>query len=161
MDAEQAQLRMAAARRSAEQAAAGFFAHKRFTSAKSKERDGVAAFAKSDYAGAIRLLVEAQSEYDAAVPEARREAARRGQIAPLMAGLEQAHAAAAEGRQQALAAEAHYLAKDIFDDAQARQVEADGLESRAELAAAALAYRDAGERYREATLRARAARTAR
>ena len=157
-DAEEAQLRVAAAKRSAEQVAAGFYAYKRFTSAQSKERDGMVALGQSDYGKAIRLLVEAQSEYQAAVPEARREAERRGQLAPLTASLEQAHAAAAARRQQALAATADHLAKDVFDQAQARQVEADALESRQELAAAAQAYRDAAERYGEATLRARAAR---
>ena len=157
-DAEQAQLRMSAAKRSAEQVAAGFYAHKRFYSAQSKERDGMAALGQSDYGKAIRLLVEAQSEYQAAVPEATREAEKRGQLAPLTASLEQAHAAAAAQRQQALAAAADHLAKDVFDQAQARQVEADGLENRQELAAAAQAYRDAAERYGEATLRARAAR---
>ena len=82
-DAEEAQLRVAAAKRSAEQVAAGIYAYKRFTSAQSKERDGMVALGQSDYGKAIRLLVEAQSEYQAAVPEARREAERRGQLAPL------------------------------------------------------------------------------
>jgi hypothetical protein len=159
-DAEQARSRMATAKRAAEQVAAGFFAYKRFTSAQSKERAGIAALGQSDYGAALRLLVEAQSEYQAAVQEARRESERDGQLAPLTASLEQAHAAAAAQRQQALAAEAHHLAKDVFYQAQARQVEADGLENRQDLAAAARAYQDAAERYGEATLRARAARAA-
>ena len=159
-DAAQARLRMAAAKRAAEQVAAGFFAHKRFTSAQSKEREGMAALGKSDYGAAIRLLAEAQSEYQTAVPEARQEAERDRQLAPLKASLEQAHAAAAARRQQALAAEADRLAQDVFDQAQARQVEGDGLANRQDLAAAARAYQDAAERYGEAMLRARAARPA-
>jgi len=75
----------------------------------------------------------------------------------LKANLDQAHASAAARRQQALTAEADNLAKDVFDQAQARQVEGDGLASRKDLAAAARAYQDAAERYGEAVLRARAA----
>jgi hypothetical protein len=151
---------MTAAKRAAEQAAAGFFAHKRFTSAQGKERDGMAALGLPAYGTAIRLFAEAQSEYQAAVQEARQEAERDRQLAPLKSGLEQAHGAAAARRQQALAAEADHLARDVFDQAQARQVEGDGLANRQDLAAAAQAYRDAADRYGEATLRARAARAA-
>jgi hypothetical protein len=157
-DVEQARLRMTAAKRGAEQVAARFFAHKRFTSAQSKERDGMAALGLSAYGAAIRLLGEAQSEYDAAAQEARQEAERDRQLAPLKASLEQAHAAVAARRQQALAADAEHLARDVFDQAQGRQVEGDGLAKRQDLAAAAQAYRDAAERYGEAILRAQAAR---
>ncbi len=159
-DAEQARLRMAGAKRAAEQVAAGFFAHKRFTSAQSKERDGIAALRQSDYGAAIRLLVEAQSEYQVAAQEARQEEERGRQLAPLRASLEQAQAAAAAGRQQALVAEADQLARDLFDPAQARHVEADRLANHQDLAAAARAYQEAAERYAGAMLRARAARAA-
>jgi hypothetical protein len=149
---------MTAARRAAEQVAAGFFAHKRFTAARGKERDGMAALGRSDYEAAVRLFAEARSEYQASVEEARQEAERDRQLAPLKASLEQAHAAAAAHRQRALAAEADRLARDVFDQAQARHVEADGLANRQELAAAAQAYRDSANRYGEAEVRARAAR---
>jgi len=141
--------------------AAGFYARKRFASAQSKERDGVAALGKSDYAAAVGLFAEAQSEYQAAMAEAPREEENERQLARLRTSLDQAHAAVAARRQQALAAEADQLARDLFDQAQARQVEGDGLASRKDLAAAARAYQDAAERYGEAAARARAARPAR
>jgi hypothetical protein len=159
-DAEQARWRMAAAKREAEQVAAGFFAHKRFTSAQNKERDGMAALGQSDYGGATRLLGEAQSEYQAAVQEARREAEKDAQIAPARARMEQARAAAATRRQQALAAEANHLARDAFEQAQARHLAGDELANRQDLAGAAGAYQDAAQRYGEATVRARTARAA-
>ena len=90
--------------------------------------------------------------------EAPREEEKERQLARLRSSLDQAHAAAAGRRQQALAAEADQLARDLFDQAQARQVEGDGLASRKELAAAVRAYQDAAERYGEAAIRARAAR---
>jgi hypothetical protein len=158
-DAEQARIRMTAARQAAERVAAGFYARKRFASAQSKERDGVAALGKLDYATAVGLFAEAQAEYQAAMAEAPREEDNERQLAQLRAGLDQAHAAVAARRQQALAAEADQLARDLFDQAQARQVEGDGLASRKDLAAAARAYRDAAERYGEAAARARATRS--
>jgi predicted Ser/Thr protein kinase len=160
-DAEQARQRMTAARRAAERVAAEFYARRRVASAQSKERDGMAALGKSDYAAAIGLFAEAQSEYQAAAQEAPLEEEKERQLALLRTGLDQAHASAAAGRAQALAVEADHLAKDLFDQAQARQVEGDGLATRKELAAAAKAYRDAAERYGEAVLRARAARAPR
>jgi len=159
-DAEQARVAMAASKRAAEQVAAGFFAHQRFASAQSKEREGMAALGQTDYATASRLLGEAQSEYQMAAREARREEETNRRLAPLKATLDQAHAAAAAHRQQALAVEADRLAKEIFEHAQARQVEADGLAERQDLATAAQAYQDAAERYGEAARRAQAARAA-
>ncbi|HYS16488.1 MAG TPA: protein kinase [Candidatus Binatia bacterium] len=158
-DAEQARIRMTAARQAAERVAAGFYARKRFASAQGKERDGVAALGKSDYATAVGLFAEAQAEYQAAMAETPREEDSERQLAQLRAGLDQAHAAVAARRQQALAAEADQLARDLFDQAQAKQVEGDGLASRKDLAAAARAYRDAAESYGEAAARARATRS--
>jgi hypothetical protein len=160
-EAEQARLGMAAARQAAERVAAGFYARKRFAAAQSKERDGLAAFGRSDYAAAAGLFAEAQSDYHAAMVEAPREEENERQLARLRTSLDQAHAAAAARRQQALAAGADQLARDVFDPAQARQVEADGLASRNDLVAAARAYQDAAARYEEAAARARAARPAR
>jgi len=152
-DAEQARSAMVAAKSGAEQVAAGFFANRRYASAQGKERDGLAAFKQSDYVAAGRLLLEAQAEYQAAAEDARREA-------PLRISLDRAQSAANAQRQQALAAQADDLAKDLFDLAQARHGEADGLSKRQDLDAAARAYQDAAERYREATLQARASRAA-
>ena len=123
---------MVAARQAAERVAAGFYARNRFNSAQSKEREAMAALGRSDYAAAVGLFGQAQSEYQAATAEAPREEENERQ-----------------------------LARDLFDQAQIRQVEGDGLASRKELAAAARAYQDAAERYGEATARARAARPAR
>jgi hypothetical protein len=158
-DAERAQSRMTAARQAAERVAAGFHARARFASAQSKERDGVAAMGRGDYAAAGSLFTEAQAEYQAALAEVPREEEKERQLALLRSDLDQAHAAVAARRRQALAAEADQLARASFDQAQARQVEGDGLASRKELAAAARAYRDAAEGYADAERRARAARS--
>jgi predicted Ser/Thr protein kinase len=158
-DAERARSRMTAAKQAAEGVAAGFYTRARFASAQSKERDGVAAMGRGEYAVAGSLFTEAQAEYQAALAEAPREEEKERQLALLRSGLDEAHAAVAAQRRQALAAEADQLARDSFDQAQARQVEGDGLASRKELAAAARAYRDAAEGYAAAERRARAARS--
>ena len=156
--AEQARSRMMAARQAAERVAAGFYARNRFLSARTKEREGMAALGKSDYTAAGALFVQAQSEYEAATAEVPREEENQRRLAELSASLDQAHASVAASRQQALAAQADQLARGLFDDAQARQVEGDGLASRKDLAAAARAYQEAAARYGEATARARAVR---
>jgi serine/threonine protein kinase len=158
-DAERARSRMTVARQAAARVAAGFHARARFASAQSKERDGVAAMGRGDYAVAGSLFTEAQAEYQAARAEVPREEEKERQLALLRSDLDQAHAAVAARRRQALAAEADQLARASFDQAQARQVEGDGLASRKELAAAARAYRDAAEGYADAERRARAARS--
>jgi hypothetical protein len=150
---------MTAAKQAAERAAAGFYARARFTSAQSKERDGLAAMGRREYAAAGRLFTEAQAEYQAALAEVPREEERERQLALLRTGLDQAHAAVAARRQEALAAEADQLARDAFDQAQARQIDGDSLASRKELAAAARAYREAAEGYAQAERRARAVRS--
>ena len=160
-DAEQARSRMTVARQAAERVAAGFYARNRFQSAQIKERQGMSALDKSDYAAAGASFAEAQSEYQAAAAEAPSEEENQRKLAALSAALDQAHAAVAGRRQQALAAQADQLARESFDRAQARQVEGDGLASRKDLAAAARAYEEAAARYGEATERARAARPAR
>jgi predicted Ser/Thr protein kinase len=157
-DAEQARARMSAARRAAEQAAAGFFARTLFASAQAKERDGIRALEQSDDESAIRWLNDAQSLYQTAALEARREADAERQLAPVKAALEESRATVAASRQQALKAEAEQLAKGVFAAAQARHVQADGLVDRRDLAAAVQAYQDAAEGYRQAMLRAQSAR---
>jgi serine/threonine-protein kinase len=157
-DAEQARRRMTEAKRAAERVAAEFFARKRFAAAKSKESDGITALGKSDYAAAIGLFTEARTEYQAALQEAPAEEERERQRALLKSNLDEAHASAAARRQEALAAEADKVARDVFDRAQAKQVEADGLTNRKDLAAAARAYQEAADRYGEAVVRARAVR---
>ena len=157
-DAEQARRRMIEAKRAAERVAAEFFARKRFAAAQSKESDGITALGKSDYAAAIGLFAEARTEYQAALQEAPAEEEKERQRALLKSHLDQAHASAAARRQEALAAEADKVARDVFDRAQAKQVEADGLANRKDLAAAARAYQEAADRYADAVVRARAAR---
>ena len=158
-DAERARSRMTAAKQAAEGVAAGFYARARFASAQSKERDGAAAMGRGEYAAAGSRFTEAQAEYQAALAEVPREEEKERQLALLRSDLDQAHAAVAAQRRQALGAEADQLARDVFDQAQTRQVEGDGLASRKELAAATRAYRDAAEGYAAAERRARAARS--
>ena len=160
-EAEQARSRMTASKQAAERVAAAFYARNRFASAQGKESDGIAALGKSDYATAAGLFAAAQSDYQAAMAEVPREEEKERQLARLRTSLDQAHAAVAARRQQALAAEADQLARDVFDQAQARQVEGDGLAGRKDLAAATRAYQDAAERYGEAASRARAVRPVR
>ena len=157
-DAEQARLRMAEAKRAAERVAAEFFARKRFQAAQSKERDGMTALGKSDYAAAIGLFTEARSEYQAAAQEVPAEEEKERQQSALRSTLDEAHAAAAARRQEALSAEADKVAREVFDQAQAKQVEGDRLVSRNNLIAATRAYKEAADRYAEATVRARAVR---
>jgi eukaryotic-like serine/threonine-protein kinase len=157
-DAEQARMRMADARRAAERVAAVFFARNRFTEAQDKEREGMAALQKANYRAAIGLFAEAKSDYQAAVKEAAQEEERLRQLAVARTDLDQVHALVAARRQEALATEADQLARDVFDQAQVRQLEGDGLASRQDLVGATRAYREAAERYGEAVIKARAAR---
>ena len=157
-DAEQARRRMTEAKRAAERVAAEFFARRRFAAAQRKESDGITALGKSDYAAAIGLFTEARSEYQAALQEAPAEEEKEHQRSLLKSNLDQAHASAAARRQEALTAEADKVARDVFDQAQAKQVEADGLANRKDLAAAARAYQEAADRYGESVVRARAVR---
>jgi hypothetical protein len=149
-EAERARTEMSTARRAAEQAAANFFAHRLFVSAQAKAADADTAFARSDYQGASRMFGEAQRAYQAASEQAKRQADEDRRLAPLKAALEEARAAVAERRRQAIAAQGDRLAKTTFDRAQARHVEADGLADRQELSAATQAYRDAANRYGDA-----------
>jgi serine/threonine protein kinase len=157
-DAEQARLRTAEAKRAAERVVAQFFARKRFEAAQSKERDGMTALGKSDYAAAIGLFTEARTEYLAAAQAAPAEEEKARQQTVLRSTLDEAHASAAARRQEALSAEADKVAREVFDQAQAKQVEGDRLVSRNDLIAATRAYREAADRYAEAIVRARAVR---
>jgi hypothetical protein len=157
-DAEQARLRMAEAKRAAERVAAEFFARKRFEAAQSKERDGMTALGQSDYTAAVGLFTEARSDYQAAAQEAPAEEEKERQQSVLKSTLDEAHAAVAARRQEALTAEADKVAREIFDQAQAKQVEGDRLAGRNSLVAATRAYKEAADRYAEATVRARAVR---
>ena len=157
-DAEQARLRTAEAKRAAERVVAQFFARKRFEAAQSKERDGMTALGKSDYAAAIGLFTEARTEYLAAAQAAPAEEEKARQQTVLRSTLDEAHASAAARRQEALSAEADKVAREVFDQAQAKQVEGDRLVSRNDLIAATRAYKEAAGRYAEAIVRARAVR---
>ena len=155
---EQARARTLTARREAERVAATFYASKLFAAAQASEQEAGAALGRSDAASAIKLLAEAQSQYQSAAAEARRETEREWQLAPLKASVEQARAKTRTRREEAIAADAERLAKDIFAAAQAKHVEADGLAARQSFAAAARAYGEATERYEEAAAAGRAAR---
>jgi hypothetical protein len=155
-EAEQAQSQAVMARRAAEQAGAPFYTPKLLASAQAKEREGMAALRRSDHSAAIRLLGEARADYQAAAQEARREAEKEQQIAPLRASVDQARGAALARRQQALAAGAEQRATTILRAAETRHAEADGLAARQSLADAARAYEEAAQRYGDAALRAQA-----
>ena len=103
---------------------------------------------------------KARSTYQAAVEEARREAATEKQLGPVKASVTQSRAATMARREEALAAQADHLARDVFERAQARHVEADGLAGGQSLAAAVQAYQEAAKEYGAATRRAQSAREA-
>jgi hypothetical protein len=160
--AEQMRSQMTAARRGAEQAGADRYASKLLASAHTKERDGQSAFGRSDYDSAGRLFREAHSDYQSATQEAKREAdVEQRQVATLKAAAEQMRGRTVNRRDQAVKAEANRLAKDLFDVAQAKQAEAEGLAGRQNFAAASQAYQDATDRYLEAILRTQVVREAR
>ena len=149
---------MATSRRTAERAAAGFYANDAFDRARLKETEAEAAAARSDHATASRLFQDAQSAYESATEEAKENAGERERLAPLRAALEQARAKVAERRKEALRVEADRLAQAVFFEAQARQVEGDRLLDRKDLTGAARGYNDAAERYDAAIRRAEASR---
>jgi hypothetical protein len=155
-EVEQVRARMTTARQQAERAAAGFFVPKLLAAAQTKEQEAGAALGRSDFAAAIRLFGEAQSEYQAATVEAKRETEKEWERAPLRAAVEQARAKTTARRAEAISAEADRLAGDLFTAAQAKHAEADDLAKRQSLAASARAYDEATERYREAAETGRA-----
>src|SRR4030095_13339606 len=104
------------------------------------------------------LFTEARAEYQAALQEVPAEEEKERQRSLVQANLDQAAGSAATRRQEALAAEADKVARDVFDQAQAKQVEGDNLVSRKNLAAATRAHQEAADRYGEAVVRARAVR---
>ncbi len=69
------------AKQAAERVAAAFYARNRFASAQTKERDGMAALGKSNYAAAADLFSAAQSDYQAATAEAPQEEEKERQLA--------------------------------------------------------------------------------
>jgi hypothetical protein len=147
-------------KRAAEQAAAGFYAPQLLASARAKEFDGVEAFGRSDYDSAVRLLDEARANYQAAVEGAQRDAETEKQLGPVKASVAEWRAATIARREEALAAQADHLARTIFEKAQARHADADGLAGGQSFAAAVQAYQEAAKDYEAATRRARSAREA-
>jgi hypothetical protein len=147
-------------KRAAEQAAAGFYAPRMLASARAKELDGVEALGRSDYDSAVRLLDEARATYEAAVEGARRDAETEKQLGPVKASVTEWRAATIARREEALSIQADHLARNIFERAQARHVEADGLAGGQSFAAAVQAYQEAAKDYEAATRRARSAREA-
>jgi hypothetical protein len=153
---------MAVARRAAEQAGAGFYAPKLFASAKAKERDGVAAADQSDFARATRLFADAQSDYQTAALDSKREADSEWQRAlTLKANAERSHARATGRREAAIKVEADRLAKDLFERGEATQSAGDTQFGEQNFQAATQSYQEAAQRYLEATVRAQSVRDAR
>jgi predicted Ser/Thr protein kinase len=146
-NAEQTKARVASVRRAAEEVAAAFYAPKRFSSARSKEEEAAAALVRADYESAVRLFGEAQSEYQAAAQEAKpgADAARQE------ATVQESRGATIARRTEARAAGAERLAKEVFEAAQSKHVEADRLDKARDFSTAAQAYRDAAKLYQEAT----------
>jgi len=159
-DAEKARERMAAARGTAEQAGASQHAPRLLASAQAKERNAGVALGRSDYGAAERSFRDAESDYQSAAQEAKRASEAQQQVAILTSNVEQGRKRALARREEALTIEANRLAKDVFDAAQAKQAEAEGLVNRQNYTAASLAYQDAAERYMEATHRAQGVREA-
>jgi hypothetical protein len=159
-DADHARTRLTSVKRAAEQAAAGFYAPRMLASARAKELDGVEALGRSDYDSAVRLLDEARATYEAAVEGARRDAETEKQLGPVKASVTEWRAATIARWEEALAMQADHLARNIFERAQARHVEADGLAGGQSFAAAVQAYQEAAKDYEAATRRARSAREA-
>jgi hypothetical protein len=75
--------------------------------------------------------------------------------------MERARVAVKEGRAAAVGAEAERLAKDVLEQARAKEAQADDLAARDSFAAAVAAYREAAARYAEAKRRAEAVLQAR
>jgi hypothetical protein len=160
-EAEQARARMAGARRAAEQAGASVYARNSLGSAQGKEQEAAGALGRSDFGLAIRLFGDAQSDYQAAAQEAKREAESQGQqVLALKSSAEQSRGRTLSRRDAAVKADAERLAKDLFEGGQARQAEAEGLVTRENFQAATQAYQDAAERYMEAAIRAQGIRDA-
>ena len=155
-EVEQARDRMGGARHTAEQTGAAQYAPKLLAAAQAKERDGQAALGRSEFGPALRLFGEAQSDYQSAAVEAKAESER--QVAGLKSSAEQGRARMTARRDGAVKAGADKLAKDLFDTAQAKQAEADGLLRNQNFALASYAYQDAADRYTDATHRAREVR---
>ena len=103
---------------------------------------------------------QSDAEQARAAQETKRASEAQQQVAMLTANVEQWRGRVLARREEAVRTEANRLAKDVFDAAQAKQTEAEGLIGRQNYTAASLAYQDAAERYMEATQRAQGVREA-
>jgi exonuclease SbcC len=103
---------------------------------------------------------QSDAEQARAAQETKRASEAQQQVAMLTANVEQWRGRVLARREEAVRTEANRLAKDVFDAAQAKQAEAEGLVGRQNYTAASLAYQDAAERYMEATQRAQGVREA-
>lgn len=147
---------MAAAKSAAQRALANFYAHDAFAAAQGKEREAAAALARGEQAGS--LFQAAEAAYATAADHAKKSALETQRLVPQRAALDESHARVSERRKQALRVGADRLAKSLFDEAQARQVEGDRLQDGNDVAGAARMYDDAATRYDAAIRRVEAAR---
>ena len=152
-DAQQARDGMDKAKRGAEKVAAAFFASQAFDAAQAKERDGLQALEQSDFEAAMRLFTEAHAGYVTAGEDAKAESIKEKDRGPMRTKMEQARAMALERRAEALKVAADRRAPDLLERAQVKHGEADALANRQAFEAAAQAYQDAADRYRQAVLR--------
>jgi hypothetical protein len=172
-EVEEARQAATKARQDAERADAPRRAPRTFALAQQNEREAEAALKGQDAGSAGLQFKKAQQGYKQAIREAER-AATAGEKHTAAVQRPQSDAAQAREqakldseaqqqlavltREEAIRLEAHRFAKDVFDAAQAKHAEAEGLVSRGNYAAASRAFQDATARYIEAARRTTEAR---
>jgi len=172
-EVEEARQAATKARQDAERADAPRRAPRAFALAQQKEHEAEAALKGQEAGSAGLQFKKAQQGYKQAMREAER-AATAGEKHTAAVQRPQSDAAQAREqakldseaqqqvavltREEAIRLEAHRFAKDVFDAAQAKHAEAEGLVSRGNYAAASRAFQDATARYIEAARRTTEAR---
>jgi hypothetical protein len=144
--------------REAEQAGGDRYAAVQMTAARSKVRDALAALDRQDYSRAAGLFREADSDFKGAAHEAQRQAAAERQATAARerqaAEIEKLRRDVIALRDQAIKSEAGTLARDMFEAAQAKEREGEGLFSARDYSAARQPYQEAVGHYDGALKRA-------
>jgi hypothetical protein len=153
-DVDRLTVKVNAARRAAEQAAAAFWVPQLMAAARAKERLAATELERPDHAAAGQLLSEAESEYRAAAERAKAAADAEHKVSDVKGKVMEWRGTTVARRAEAVTAQAGRLARDEFDAAETAHREADDLDKRGEFAAAARAYESAATKYREAAARA-------
>jgi hypothetical protein len=158
-EVEQLRQRSSASGQEAEQAGGDRYAAGHMSTARAKARDALAALGRQDYSRAALLFREAESEFKVATQDAQRQANVERQAAVRerqAAEVEKLRKDVGALRDQATKAEAGTLARDLFQAAQAREREGEGLYTARDYAAAAQKYQEAAGQYDGAVKRAAA-----